>query len=59
MYRDLLHRGISDPDGTLRKRIEEGDITNEELDRLFAGEPLEETDPQETNSDMEKGGDDQ
>ena len=59
MYRDLLHRGISDPDGTLRKRIEEGDITNEELDRLFAGEPLEEADPQETNSDMEKGGDDQ
>ena len=60
MYINLLHhRGISDPDGTLRKRIEEGDITNEELDRLFAGEPLEEADPQETNSDIAKGGDDQ
>ena len=60
MYINLLHhRGISDPDGTLRKRIEEGDITNEELDRLFAGEPLEEAAPQETNSDIAKGGDDQ
>ena len=60
MYINLLHhRGISDPDGTLRKRIEEGDITNEELDRLFAGEPLEEADPQEANSNIEKGGDDQ
>ncbi len=59
-YINLLHhRGISDPDGTLRKRIEEGDITNEELDRLFAGEPLEEADPQEANSNIEKGGDDQ
>ena len=59
-YINLLHhRGISDPDGTLRKRIEEGDITNEELDRLFAGEPLEEADPQGANSNIEKGGDDQ
>ena len=59
-YINLLHhRGISDPDGTLRKRIEEGDITNEELDRLFAGESLEEADPQEANSNIEKGGDDQ
>ena len=58
-YRELLLRGISDPDGALRKRIEEYDITNEELDRLLAGEPLEEADSQETNSDIEKGGDDQ
>ena len=57
-YRELLHRGISDPDGALRKRIEEGDITNEELDRLIAGESLEDENSQETNSDIEKGGDD-
>ena len=57
-YRMLLSRGISDPDGALRKRIEEYDITNEELDRLLAGEPLEETDSQKTNSAIEKGGDD-
>lgn len=58
-YRELLLRGISDPDGALRKRIEEYDITNEELDRLIAGIPLEEADSQETNSEIEKGGDDQ
>jgi len=56
-YRELLLRGISDPDGALRKRIEEYDITNEELDRLIAGEPLEEENSQEANSDTEKGED--
>ena len=59
MYRDLLHSGILDPDGTLRKAIEEGTISNEELDRLFSGETLEEENSQETNSNTEKGGDDQ
>lgn len=59
MYRNLLHSGILDPDGALRKRIEEGTIFNEELDRLFSGETLEETESQETNSEIEKGGDDQ
>ena len=50
MYEEVLLRsGISDPDGALRKRIEEYDITNEELDRLLAGAPLEEADSQETN----------
>ena len=59
-YRNvLLHRGISDPDGALRKAIEEGTISNEELDRLFSGETLEEENSQETNSNTEKGGDDQ
>ena len=58
-YRELLLRGVSDPDGALRKRIEEHDITNEELDRLVAGESLEEENSQETNSNTEKGGDDQ
>ena len=60
VYINLLHhRGISDPNSALRKRIEEGTISIEELDRLFAGAPLEEADSQETNSDIEKGGDDQ
>ena len=58
-YRELLHRGISDPDSALRKLIEEGDITNEKLDRLIAGEPLEDENSQETNSDIAKGEDDQ
>ena len=58
MYRNLLlHSGILDPDGTLRKAIEEGTISNEELDRLFSGEPLEAADSKETNSNTEKGGD--
>ena len=59
MYRDLLHSGILDPDGTLRKAIEAGTISNEELDRLFSGETLERADSQEANSNTEKGGDDQ
>ena len=50
-YRELLLRGVSDPDGALRKRIEEHDITNEELDRLIAGEPLEEENSQEANGE--------
>ena len=58
VYINLLHHsGISDPNSALRKRIEEGTISIEELDRLFAGEPLEEADSQETNSNTEKGGD--
>ncbi len=58
-YREVLVRnGILDPEGDLRKRIEEHDITDEELDRLLADEP-EEADSQETNSDIEEGDDDQ
>ena len=42
-YREVLLRsGILDPEGDLRKRMEEHDITNEELDRLLADTPLEE-----------------
>ena len=42
-YREVLIRnGILDPEGDLRKRMEEHDITNEELDRLLADTPLEE-----------------
>ena len=60
VYINLLHHsGISDPKSALRKRIEEGTISIEELDRLFAGEPLEEADSQETNSNIEKGGNEQ
>ena len=59
-YREVLVRsGISDPEGDLRKRIEEGAISIEELDRLLAGMPLEEADSQKTNPAIEKGGDDQ
>lgn len=62
-YLGALSSGILDPEGNLRKRIEESELETGELDRLFdrlrAGEPLEETDSQETNSDIEKGGDDQ
>ncbi|MXX36881.1 MAG: helix-turn-helix transcriptional regulator, partial [Gemmatimonadetes bacterium] len=59
-YKEVLIRsGILDPEGDLRKRIEERTISIEELDRLLAGEPLEEADSQETNSDIEKEGDDQ
>ena len=59
-YREVLIRnGILDPEGDLRKRMEEHDITDEELDRLLADEHLEETDSQETNSDIEEGDDDQ
>ena len=32
---------------------------DEELVRLLAGEPIKETESQETNSNTEKGGDDQ
>ena len=60
-YYKVLSSGILDPEGNLRKRIEES--ATEELDRLLnrlvAGEPLEDIDSQETNSDIEKGGDDQ
>lgn len=55
----LVRSGILDPKGDLRKRIEEGAISIEELDRLLAGMPLEAADSQETNSAIEKGGDDQ
>ena len=55
----LVRSGILDPKGDLRKRIEESTISIEELDRLLAGEPLEEANSQETNSNTEKGGDDQ
>ena len=55
----LVRSGILDPKGDLRKRIEEGAISIEELDRLFAGMPLEAADSQETNSAIKKGGDDQ
>ena len=62
-YVGALSSGILDPEGNLRKRIEESALETGELDRLLdrlrAGEPLEETDSQETNSDIEKGGDDQ
>ena len=56
----IVRSDISDPDSALRKRIEEYGITmDEELVRLLAGEPIEETESQETNSEIEKGGDDQ
>ena len=69
-YREVLIRnGILDPEGDLRKRMEEHDITNEELDRLLADTPLEEEAYQEGatrrlflhpyTSDIEKGDDDQ
>ena len=58
-YREVLARsGILDPEGDLRKRIEENSISIEELDRLLAGMPLEEADSQKTNPAIEKGGDD-
>ena len=56
----IVRSDISDPDSALRMRIEEYGITmDEELVRLLAGEPIEETESQETNSEIEKGGDDQ
>ena len=73
-YREVLIRnGILDPEGDLRKRMEEHDITNEELDRLLADTPLEEEAFQERaargitrrlflhsyTSDIEEGDDDQ
>ena len=69
-YREVLIRnGILDPEGDLRKRMEEHDITNEELDRLLADTPLEEEAYQEGatrrlflhsyTSDIEEGDDDQ
>ena len=68
-YREVLIRnGILDPEGDLRKRMEEHDITNEELDRLLADTPLEEEAYQEGatrrlflhryTSDIEEGDDD-
>ena len=54
----IVWSDISDPDSALRKRIEEYGITmDEELVRLLAGEPIEETESQD--SEIEKGGDDQ
>ena len=68
-YREVLIRnGILDPEGDLRKRMEEHAITNEELDRLLADTPLEEEAHQEGatrrlflhpyTSDIEEGDDD-
>ena len=52
--------GILDPEGNLRKLIEESAISTGELDRLLDRLlALEETDSQATNSDIEKGEDDQ
>ena len=59
-HKVLVRSGILDPEGNLRKRIEESAISTGELDRLLDRLlALEEIDSQKTNSDIEKGGDDQ